>query len=450
MSGGLLTDLYEVTMAASYLRRGMTGQATFSLFVRKLPPDRGFLIAAGLEDCLSFVEDYGFSQEDLDYLADVQGLDDASLRAFERLRFTGEVRAVPEGRVVFPGEPLLEVTAPIAEAQLVETVLLNHITFQSTVATKAARCVRAAGGAQVIDFSFRRTQGVDAAMAVARASYLAGFAGTSNVEGARRYGIPATGTMAHSYVEAFPAEEEAFAAFAADFPDRTTLLVDTYDTVSGVAAAIRTARRAGPALLAGIRLDSGDLGDLAVRARSMLDEAGMAGARIVASGGLDEYRIADLAAAGAPIDVYGVGTKMGVSADAPYLDSAYKLVAYEDRPVMKLSTGKITAPCPKQVHRGADGDLVALRDEPAPDGTEPLLVPVMAGGRRLADAEPLERVRERCAADMAALPDRVKRLRDPETRPVRLSARLRHVRDGLHEELAAGHRAAGGRPLEGA
>ncbi|MES9538587.1 nicotinate phosphoribosyltransferase [Actinomadura sp. NPDC000600] len=449
MSGGLLTDLYEVTMAASYLRRGMTGPATFSLFVRKLPPDRGFLISAGLEDCLSFVEDYGFSEDDLGYLAAEQGLDDASLRAFERLRFTGDVRAVPEGRVVYPGEPLLEVTAPIAEAQLVETVLLNHITFQSTVATKAARCVRAAGGAAVIDFSFRRTQGVDAAMAVARASYLAGFAGTSNVEGARRYGIPATGTMAHSYVEAFPGEDEAFAAFAADFPERTTLLVDTYDTLGGVAAAIRTARRAGLPALAGIRLDSGDLGDLAVKARSMLDEAGMTGTRIVASGGLDEYRIADLAAAGAPIDVYGVGTKMGVSADAPYLDSAYKLAAYEDRPVMKLSTGKITAPCAKQVYRGADGDVVALRDEPAPEGLEPLLVPVMAAGRRVADAEPLDRARERCAADLAALPERVKRLRGPETRPVRLSTRLQDARDRLYQELAAGYRAAGSGPLEG-
>ncbi|MES9606748.1 MULTISPECIES: nicotinate phosphoribosyltransferase [Actinomadura] len=449
MSGGLLTDLYEVTMAASYLRRGMAGPATFSLFVRKLPRDRGFLIAAGLEDCLSFVEDYRFSQEDLDYLAVEQGLDDASLRAFERLRFTGEVRAVPEGRVVYPGEPLLEVTAPIAEAQLVETVLLNHITFQTTVATKAARCVRAAAGARVIDFSFRRTQGVDAAMAVARASYLAGFAGTSNVEGSRRYGVPATGTMAHSYIEAFPGEGEAFAAFAADFPERTTLLVDTYDTLGGVAAAIRTARRAGLPSLAGIRLDSGDLGDLAVRARSMLDEAGMTGTRIVASGGLDEYRIADLAAAGAPIDVYGVGTRMGVSADAPYLDSAYKLVAYEDRPVMKLSTGKITAPCAKQVYRGPDGDVVALRDEPAPDGMEPLLVPVMEAGRRLAGPEPLEAVRARCAAEIAALPDRITRLRAPETRPVRLSTRLRRVRDRLYEELAAGHRAAGDGPLQG-
>lgn len=441
MSGGLLTDLYEVTMAASYLRRGMNEPATFSLFVRALPPGRGFLIGCGLADCLTFLEDYGFTREDLDYLASEQHFDDTALRALERLRFTGDVRAIPEGRVVFAGEPLLEVTAPIAEAQLVETVLLNHITFQTTAATKAERCVRAAGGAQVVDFSFRRTQGIDAAMAVARASYIAGFAGTSNVEAARRYGIPASGTMAHSYVEAFPDEDAAFAAFTADFPDRTTLLVDTYDTLSGVKAAIRAARRAGRAQLAGIRLDSGDLGALAFQARRLLDEAGMTRTRIVASGGLDEYAIAELTASGAPIDVYGVGTRMGVSADAPYLDSAYKLVAYGDRPVMKLSSGKATAPGAKQVYRGDRGDLVALRDEPAPAGMEPLLVPVMESGRRVAPAEPLAAARDRRAADVAALPDRIARLRNPETGGVAFSPELRRRRDRLREELAS--RAAG-------
>ncbi|WP_067796561.1 nicotinate phosphoribosyltransferase [Actinomadura formosensis] len=437
MAGGLLTDLYELTMAASYLRRGMSGPATFSLFVRKMPPDRGYLISCGLADCLSFLEDYRFAPDDLGYLADEQGFDDDTLRALERLRFTGDVLAVPEGRVVYAGEPILEVTAPIAEAQLVETVLLNHISFQSTVATKAARCVRAAAGAQLIDFAFRRTQGIEAGLSAARASYIAGFAGTSNVEGARRYGIPAVGTMAHSYIEAFPDEDAAFAAFTADFPDRSTLLVDTYDTPAGVEAAIRAARRAGLPHLAGIRLDSGDLGALAVQARRMLDEAGMTRTRIVASGGLDEHRIADLTRAGAPIDVYGVGTRMGVSADAPYPDSAYKLVAYGDRPVMKLSTGKVSAPGAKQVHRGPDGDLVALRDEPAPAGTEPLLVPAMKAGRRVGPAEPIGVARERCAADQAVLPCEITRLRAPETGSVRLSARLRECRDRLRAELTA-------------
>ncbi|MFA1541789.1 nicotinate phosphoribosyltransferase [Actinomadura monticuli] len=437
MAGGLLTDLYEVTMAASYLRRGMTGPATFSLFVRDLPPGRGFLIASGLADCLSFLENYRFTQEDLDYLATEQRFDDTALRALERLRFTGDVRAIPEGRVVFAGEPLLEVTAPIAEAQLVETVLLNHITFQTTIATKAERCVRAAGGAQVIDFSFRRTQGIDAAIAVARASRIAGFAGTSNVEAARRYGIPAAGTMAHSYVEAFPDEAAAFAAFTTDFPDRTTLLVDTYDTLGGVEAAIRAARRAGQAHLAGIRLDSGDLGALAFQARRLLDQAGMTRTRIVASGGLDEYGIAELAASGAPIDVYGVGTRMGVSADAPYLDSAYKLVSYADRPVMKLSAGKVNAPGAKQVYRGPSGDLVTLRDEDAPAGMEPLLLPVMKAGRRIARTESLTAAHDRRAADVAALPDQVTRLRHPETVTVTLSPELQRCRDRLRSELAS-------------
>ncbi|GAA2437485.1 nicotinate phosphoribosyltransferase [Actinomadura vinacea] len=436
MTGGLLTDLYELTMAASYLRRGMTGPATFSLFVRDLPPDRGYLVACGLEDCLTFMESYRFAKKELDYLREEQRFDPATLRALEKLRFTGDVSAVPEGRVVFSGEPLLEVTAPIAEAQLVETALLNHLTFQTAVATKAARCARAAGAARVIDFSFRRTQGIDAGLAVARASYIAGFAGTSNVEAARRHGIPAVGTMAHSFVEAFPDEEAAFEAFTADFPDRTTLLVDTYDTLGGVRTAIRTALRAdGPGSLTGIRLDSGDLGALSVQARHLLDEADMSSTRIVASGGLDEYSIAELTAAGAPIDVYGVGTKMGVSADAPSLDSAYKLVAFADRPVMKLSTGKATAPGAKQVYRGTEGDVIALRDEPAPGGSRPLLVPVMRNGRRVSPAEPLTRSRDRCAADINTLPARVTRLRRPETGAVALSPRLEQTRDELRAEL---------------
>ena len=250
---------------------------------------------------------------------------------------------------MFAGEPLLEVTAPIAEAQLAETVLLNHVTFQTAVATKAARCVLAARGAQLVDFAFRRTQGIDAGMAVARASAIAGFTATSNVAAARRYGLAATGTMAHSFIEAFDDEQAAFTAFAEDFPGMTTFLVDTYDTGRGVHNAIEVTRRLRLPGPVGVRLDSGDLAALARMARAMLDEAGLADARIFASGGLDEYAIAGLAAAGAPIDAYGVGTKMGVSADAPYLDSAYKLAAYDGRPVMKLSAGKTSPPGAKQV-----------------------------------------------------------------------------------------------------
>ena len=435
MAGGLLTDLYELNMAASYLRRAMTRMATFSLFVRLLPADRGFLVAAGLEDCLGFLEDFAFTSEDLDYLRRAQGYGEETLRAFAGLRFTGEVWAVPEGRVVFAGEPLLEVTAPIAEAQLAETVLLNHITFQTSVATKAARCVLAAGGAQLVDFAFRRSQGIDAGLAVARASAIAGFAATSNVEAARRYGLTAAGTMAHSFIEAFAGEQEAFTAFAEDFPGKTTFLVDTYNTGRGVRAAIEVARRLRLPGPIGVRLDSGDLARQARSARRQLDEAGLTDARIFASSGLDEYAIADLVAHGAPIDAYGVGTKMGVSADAPYLDSAYKLVAYAGLPVMKLSPGKTTAPGAKQVHRGPGGDVVALRGEAAPPAHEPLLALVMRGGRRLAAAESLATARQRCAADLAWLPASARALRAPRPLPVRISPQLDQLQGRMMHDL---------------
>ena len=435
MAGGLLTDLYELNMAASYLSRRMTGPATFSLFVRQLPAERGFLVAAGLEDCLQFLESFSFTTEDLDYLRHAQGYGEDVLRALAELRFTGEVRAVPEGRVVFAGEPLLEVTAPAAEAQLAETVLLNHVTFQTSVATKAARCVLAAAGAQVVDFSFRRTQGIEAGLAAARASAIAGFTATSNTEAARRYGLTAAGTMAHSFIEAFPSEEAAFTAFAQDFPGRTTFLVDTYDTGQGVRTAIEVARRLRLPGPVGVRLDSGDLAGLARLARRMLDDAGLADARIFASGGLDEWTIADLAACGAPIDAYGVGTKMGVSADAPYLDTAYKLVAYAGRPVMKLSPGKVTQPGAKQVYRGPCDDLLALHGEAALAGWKPLLVPVMHHGRRVAAPEPLARAQQRCAADLAWLPAAARRLRAPEPVPVQVSPGLTQLRDWLTHEL---------------
>ena len=435
MAGGLLTDLYELNMAASYLRRGMTGLATFSLFVRQLPADRGFLVAAGLEDCLRFLEEFSFTGGDLDYLRREQGYGEDTLRAFGGLRFTGEVWAVPEGRAVFAGEPLLEVTAPVAEAQLAETVLLNHVTFQTSVATKAARCVLAAGGAQLVDFSFRRTQGIDAGLSAARASAIAGFAATSNVEAARRFGLAAAGTMAHSFIEAFADEERAFTAFAEDFPGRTTFLVDTYDTGRGVRTAIEVARRLQLAGPVGVRLDSGDLAALARMARAMLDEAGLGDARIFASGGLDEYAIAGLVAQQAPIDAYGVGTKMGVSADAPFLDSAYKLVTYAGRPVMKLSPGKATAPGAKQVYRGPGGDVIALRDEPPRPGGEPLLVPVMRGGQRRNGREPLAEAQRRCATDLARLPPAARALRGPAPVPVHLSEQLQGLQDQLTHDL---------------
>src|SRR4051794_7689290 len=295
-------------MAASFRRRGMDAPATFSLFVRDLPPERGFLVACGLESCLEFLEGLAVDDDDLDALTGL-GLDDLTIEALAGLRFTGDVWAVPEGRMVFAGEPLLEVTAPIAEAQVAETYLLNQLTFATTVASKAARCRLAAGDLGLVDFAFRRTQGIEAAMTVARASAMVGFSSTSNVEAARRFGLRASGTMAHSYVEAFDAEEEAFRAFAEDNPTNTVPLVDTYDTPAGVQHAIEILTRLGLGQTAGVRIDSGDLAALARDARRMLDAAGLPQTRIIASGGLDEYAIADLVAAGAPIDAFGVGTK---------------------------------------------------------------------------------------------------------------------------------------------
>jgi len=431
----LLTDLYELRMAASYRRRAMDGPATFSLFVRALPPDRGFLVACGLEDCVRYLEGLAVGDDDLEAFAAV-GLDAATVDSLAGLRFSGEVWAVPEGRIVYADEPLLEVTAPIAEAQLAETALLNQLTFQTAVASKAARCRLAAGEAGLVDFAFRRTHGVEAAMAVARATAIVGFSATSNVAAAQRFGLRASGTMAHSYVEAFTSEVEAFRAFATDNPESATLLVDTYDVARGVQAAIEVILELGLGEQAAIRIDSGDLGTLAVEARKLLDGAGLTSTRIFASGALDEFAIAELCRAGAPIDAFGVGTKMGTSEDAPSLESVYKLVAYDGRPVMKLSAGKATAPGAKQIFRGPDGDVVGLREEPTPAGSEPVLEPVMRDGVRLSAPEPLERIRSRFDADLVALPEEARRLRGPISRSVHLSTAATNLAKSVQSHLA--------------
>lgn len=440
----LLTDCYQLRMAASYLRRGMGDAATFSLFVRRLPAQRGFLVAAGLEDCLTFLEGFRGNPGDAAGLREVAGLTAADARALAGLRFTGDVWAVPEGRVVFENEPIIEVTAPIAEAQVVETYLLNQVTFQTAIASKAARCRVAAQGRTLVDFAFRRTHGVEAAMAVARVSAIAGFASTSNVEAARRFGLRASGTMAHSYVEAFREESDAFRAYAEDFPDHPTFLVDTYDTEGGVRKAIAVARQRGLGDAFSVRLDSGDVALLAVRARELLDEAGCPGAQIFVSGGFDERDIDTLLRGGAPIDAFGVGTRMGVSSDAPSLDSAYKLVAYAGRPVLKLSAGKSTLPAAKQVFRDLSrgADVVGLRDERIA-GRESLLGPVMAGGRRTSGPEPLQAMRERLSADLDSLPSSALRIDHPESVGVVVSDRLQQVRERCVADAAPGAGAAG-------
>lgn len=433
----LQTDLYELNMASSYLRRGMTAPATFSLFVRNLPEGWGFLVACGLDRCLEFLEGFRFTDRDLAYLRTEHGYPEATLEAFASLRFTGSVRAVPEGRVIFPNEPLVEVTAPLPEAQLAESYLLNQITYQTAVASKAARCRMAAPDATMVDFSFRRVHGAEAGLGVARATAIVGFTATSNVEAARTLGLSATGTMAHSYIEAFPSEIEAFRAFAEDFPDRVVLLVDTYDTAHGVQNAIEVARelRDRGRTLAGIRLDSGDLARLAIEARRALDAAGLEGVQIMASGGLDEHEIARLASEGAPIDVYGVGTKVGVSEDAPAPDSVYKLVEYDGQPVCKLSASKVTLPGPKQAWRTADGDVIGRAGENGPDGGEPLLVEVMDRGRRLDDGA-IAAAAERFAADLGALPEGRRSLRAQPYSPEETPA-LRHLADEVAERIKA-------------
>ncbi len=441
MAGSLLTDLYELNMASSYLRRAMNGVATFSLYVRRLPPGRAFLVAAGIEECLSWLEELRFDDEELEYLS-VLGFDGTTLEAFRRLRFTGELWAVPEGRIVFAEEPLAEVSAPIAEAQLAETFLLNQLTFHTAIASKAARCRLAADGrVGLVEFGFRRTQGIEAAMSVARLTALVGFAATSNVEAARRYGLAPAGTMAHSYVEAFPTEREAFRAFASDLPSATTFLVDTYDTLGGVTHAIEVTKELGIESRAAVRLDSGDLVALSYEARRMLDEAGLQSVGIFVSGGLDERDIERMLGAGAPIDAVGVGTRLGVSADAPYLDSAYKLVDYDGRPVMKLSAGKVTLPGAKQVFR-APGmhDVLGLRSEAVPAGAEPLLEHMMSVGRRVVVSATLESSRGRFERDLEQLPASLKDLDAPAPDGPEVSRALR----ALAEEATVNARRARG------
>ena len=421
MPGALITDLYELNMAASYLRRGMHEPASFSLTVRQLPAERGFLVAAGLEAALSFLTSFSFEDDDLAYLATI-GFDGESLEALRRLRFDGDVWAVAEGTVVYANEPILELTAPIAVAQLMESYLLNAITLHTTVASKAARYVVAADGRELVDFALRRTHGIEAALAVARASAITGFAATSNVEAARRMGLRPAGTMAHSYIESFGDEGEAFRAFAEDLPGRTTFLVDTYDTLGGVRTAIEVIRERGIEDASGIRIDSGDLDGLSRAARALLDEAGLDRVRIFVSGGLDEREVAELVRARTPIDAFGVGTQLGVSFDAPCLESVYKLVRYAGRPVVKLSTGKRTLPGEKQVWRGAGGDLLGLREEDLPG--ERLLAPVMRGGQRLGPPGTIESARARFQLELANVPVEALALDAPRPHIPRVSQAL--------------------------
>lgn len=432
----LLTDLYQLTMLQAYWKEGMTERATFSLFFRRLPSARRFMLACGQQHAAAVVCRLGFTDAHLARLAGTGLFDDAFLAHLGEWRFSGDIWTLPEGTPVFPEEPLLEVEAPIAEAQLLESLLMNLVQLETLLASKAARLVLAARGRPVVDFGLRRMHGVDAAVRGVRAYRTAGLAGTSNVLGGLRHDLPLRGTMAHSYVLAHDDERAAFRAFARHYPD-TTLLVDTYDTLTGVRRVIELLE-AEPGLRVGaIRLDSGDLGELAKAARALLDDAGHPEVKIIASSGLDERRIDALLTDGAPIDAFGVGTEMGVSSDAPVIDLSYKLVEYAGIPRAKHSTGKVNLPGRKQVYRRLDGegrylgDRIALRDESLDEG-DPLLVPQVRHGHLDATAWALtERARERVARELASLPAPLRRLEPGESDyPVTLSPALERLRAG--------------------
>jgi nicotinate phosphoribosyltransferase len=439
---GLATDLYQLTMAAAYHANGRDERASFELFTRKLPEGRSYLIVAGLEQALDYLRGLSFSAGEIEYLRGLPAFGHVSPEFFDYLRdfrFTGDVWAMPEGSVAFAGEPLLLVTAPLIEAQVVETYLLSTINFQTLIATKAARIVEAAQGRGVVEFGTRRAHGFGAAVYAARAAFIGGCVGTSNVETGRRFGIPVYGTAAHSFTMAFDNEIDAFRAYFKVFPESSTLLLDTYDTIN----AARLATEFGPELR-GVRLDSGDLVELSKQVRAILDESEMRRTKIFASGDLNEYKIAELIAAGAPIDLFGVGTDLSTSRDAPALGGVYKLVEIEFdgrvSPKMKLSCDKATYPYRKQVWRETTGDgsfagdVIARADETDLPGA-PLLKLVMRDGRPAAPLPGLQEAQERARRQLASLPEPHKRLIEAQSYPVRYSDKLEQSRMALQREF---------------
>ncbi len=422
LASPLLTDLYQLTMLQGYVDQGMTDTAVFELFVRKLPEGRNFLVAAGLEQALEFLENLRFGEAEIAWLKSTGRFNDRLLDHLAGLRFTGDVHAMPEGTVFFPDEPVLRVVAPMPEAQLVESRLINILHLQILLASKAVRSRLAAPDKLLVDFGMRRAHGAEAGMFAARATYIAGFAGSSTVLAEQRYGVPAFGTMAHSFVQAHDSETRAFEHFARSQPDNVVLLIDTYDTLAGArkVAAMADRLKAEGCPVKAVRLDSGDLAALSKQVRRILDDAGHPEIGIFCSGNLDEYAVRDLLAAGAPIDGFGIGTRLDTSNDAPYLDCAYKLQEYAGIARRKRSTGKATWPGRKQVYRQLDDDGRLLRDiltlEDDPQAGQPLLQPVMRNGQRLAPPEDLATIRQRLDAELARLPEALKRL-EPATPP---------------------------------
>lgn len=431
----LLIDLYELTMAAVYFEKEMFDPATFSLFVRGNSPSRSYFVNAGLEDVLNYLKELKFDQEDLDYLERTGLFKKSFLSYLEKFQFSGDVYALPEGRLFFSHEPILEVTAPLIEAQIVETFIINAINFQSSIATKASRCVYAGWPRKLVDFSLRRTQGTDAGMKVARSSFIGGFKGTSNVLAGKVYDLPIVGTMAHSFITSFEKEIEAFRAFAEIFPQNTVLLVDTYDTISGAKNAAKIGKEMAEQerSLRGVRLDSGNMAQLSKKVRRILQQAGLNDTLIFASGGFDEYKIQKVISEGADIDSFGVGTKMGVSADIPYLDMAYKLVKYAGKPVLKMSPGKKTLASDKQIFRfvSSEGklekDIISLREEEQKGG-EKLLKKRMEKGSPVKEFPSLSQIQKVFLDEFSRLDSKYKSLEKVEEEyPVYLSPELKKV-----------------------
>ncbi len=436
----LLTDLYQLTMAQAYLDHGMEGEAVFEFFVRKLPPHRNFLLAAGLEQVVTFLTDLAVTENELACLERAGRFKSSLLDYLKRLRFTGDVDSIPEGSVFFPHEPILRVAAPLPQAQLIETRIINLLNFQTMVASKAVRSVLIAGGKPLIDFGLRRAQGAEAGLLAARAAYLAGFTGTSNVLAGALFDIPTYGTMAHSYVQAHRDETMAFQHFAESQPDHVVLLIDTYDTEAAARKVVALAPKLASCGIRvnGVRLDSGDLADHARRVRQILDDGGLQQTHILVSGNLDEYRVKELTDSRAPIDSFAVGTAMVTSADAPWLDCVYKLQEYDGQACRKRSEGKHTWPGRKQVYRyrdpggGLTHDVITLAEDV--QRGEPLLAPVMRAGQRIAQFPPLDDIRMRVDMNLRPLPEAYRRLERCPPFDVRISPALEELAGIVDQE----------------
>ncbi|WP_457641676.1 nicotinate phosphoribosyltransferase [Persephonella sp.] len=407
----LLTDLYELTMAQVYFKEGMNKIAIFDFYTRSVE-NRSYFVNAGLEQLLYYLENIKFTNDDIEFLRSTGKFEEEFLQYLKNFRFTGNVYAIDEGEIIFPNEPVVQIEAPLIEAQIIETFLINSLQLPILVATKAMRCYSVAKGTVLVDFGLRRAHGTDAGMKAARASYIGGFTGTSNVLAGKEYGIPIFGTMAHSFVLAYGDEEKAFQAFAKVYPDNAVLLVDTFNTIEGIKKAVQAMKKLNMKSFKGIRLDSGDLLKLSKEARKILDQSGYKDAIIIASGGINEYKIKDLLDNNAPIDGWGVGTELVVSADLPYLDCAYKLVEYNGKPIMKFSKKKVTLPYKKQIYRFYEEgkikkDLIVSFDEIVKGGV-PLLKKIVENGKIVKELPSLSQIREKALENFKTLPEELK------------------------------------------